>query len=64
MFNILVAYAAREDWSDVAQWGEKYVGINSADPNGWKLLARGYSELGEEEKAAEALKRYEMLKQQ
>ena len=63
VFNILVAYAAKEDWSDTAQWGEKYVSLNSGDPNGWKLLARSYTELGEEEKAAEALKRYDMLKQ-
>ena len=64
VFNILVAYAAKEDWSNVTQWGEKYVSVNPGDANGWKLLARGYTETGEEEKAAEAFKRHEMLKQQ
>lgn len=64
LFNILVACAAKEDWPNVSQWGEKYVSINQNDPNGWKLLARSYTEQGEEDKAAEALKRYETLKQQ
>jgi tetratricopeptide (TPR) repeat protein len=64
VFNILVAYAAKEDWSGVTQWGEKYVSVNPSDANGWKLLARGYTELGDEDKAAEAIKRYEMLRQQ
>jgi Flp pilus assembly protein TadD len=63
VFNILVAYAAKEDWSNAAQWGEKYVNVNSGDANGWKLLARSYTELGDQDKAAEAIKRYEMLKQ-
>ena len=64
VFNILVAYAAKEDWSNAAQWGEKYVNVNASDANGWKLLARSYTELGENDKAAEAIKRYDMLKQQ
>ena len=64
VFNILVAYAAKQDWSNVTQWGEKYVSVNAGDANGWKLLARGYTERGEQDKASEAIKRYEMLKQQ
>jgi tetratricopeptide (TPR) repeat protein len=64
VFNILVAYAAKEDWSNAAQWGEKYVNVNASDANGWKLLARSYTELGDQDKAAEAIKRYDMLKQQ
>lgn len=64
VFNILVAYAAKEDWSNAAQWGEKYVNVNPGDANGWKLLARSYNELGETDKAAEALKRYDLLKQE
>jgi tetratricopeptide (TPR) repeat protein len=63
VFNILVAYAAREDWKNVAEWGEKYVSVNPADSNGWKLLARGYTELGENEKAEDALRRYDALRQ-
>jgi len=63
LFNIVVAYAAKEDWSKVVEWGEKYVTMNSGDANGWKLLARGYSELGDQDKAADALKHYDALKQ-
>jgi len=63
VFNILVAYAAKSDWTNAAQWGEKYVSINPSDANGWKLLARSYTELGDEEKASEAIKRHDMLKQ-
>jgi tetratricopeptide (TPR) repeat protein len=63
VFNILVAYAAKEDWSDAAQWGERYVVVNPNDANGWKLLARSYTELGQQDKAQEAVKRYDMLKQ-
>jgi tetratricopeptide (TPR) repeat protein len=63
VFNILVAYAAKEDWSDAAQWGERYVTVNPNDANGWKLLARSYTELGQQDKAEEAVKRYDMLKQ-
>jgi tetratricopeptide (TPR) repeat protein len=61
VFNIYVAYVAKEDWSNAAQWGEKYVSLNPGDANGWKLLARSYTELGDSEKATEAIKRYEML---
>jgi tetratricopeptide (TPR) repeat protein len=64
VFNILVAYAFKEDWSNAAQWGEKYVNVNANDANGWKLLARSYTELGDQDRASEAMKRYEMLKQQ
>jgi predicted Zn-dependent protease len=63
VFNILVAYAAKEDWSDAAQWGERYVTVNPNDANGWKLLARSYTELGQQDKAQEAVKRYDTLKQ-
>jgi tetratricopeptide (TPR) repeat protein len=63
VFNIVVAYAAKEDWSDTSQWGERYVLVNPGDANGWKLLARSYTELGQQDKAQEAIKRYDMLKQ-
>ena len=63
VFNIYVAYIAKEDWANSAQWGEKYVSLKPTDANGWKLLARSYTELGDEDKAAEAIKRYEMLSQ-
>jgi len=63
LFNILVAYATKGDWLETSQWGEKYVNINPGDANGWKLLARSYTELGDQDKATEAIKRYETLKQ-
>lgn len=63
VFNMLVAYASKGDWSNAAQWGEKYAVVNPSDANGWKLLARSYTELGDNDKAEEALKRYDMLKQ-
>jgi len=62
VFNILVAYAAKEDWANTSQWGEKYVSVNPTDARGWQLLARSYTELGDQEKASEAIQRYEMLK--
>jgi tetratricopeptide (TPR) repeat protein len=63
VFNIVVAYAAKEDWSNTSQWGERYVLVNPTDANGWKLLARSYTELGQQDKAQEAIKRYDTLKQ-
>jgi tetratricopeptide (TPR) repeat protein len=63
VFNIYVAYVAKEDWANSAQWGEKYVSLNPGDANGWKLLARSYTELGDNDKATEAIKRFEMLSQ-
>jgi tetratricopeptide (TPR) repeat protein len=62
VFNIQVAYMAKQDWANAATWGEKYVSVSSADPKGWQYLARCYSELGDQEKAREALARYEQLR--
>ena len=61
VFNIEVAYVAKQDWTNAGVWGEKYVNIQPADPRGWQLLARIYSELGEKDKANEALGRYQQL---
>jgi Tfp pilus assembly protein PilF len=63
-FNLLAANIAKEDWGAAAGWGEKYVSVNSSDPKGWQLLARCYSEAGDNDKAAEALRRYQELKGQ
>ncbi len=63
IFNIEVAYVAKEDWNNAIDWGEKYVSINKDDPRGWRLLARCYSEIGEQAKAREALSRFEALQQ-
>ncbi len=62
IFNIVVAYVSEEDWSNAAIWGEKYVSVNPNDSKGWQLLARIYSEVGEKDKAREALARFEMLR--
>jgi tetratricopeptide (TPR) repeat protein len=59
IFNIVVAYVSEEDWTNAAQWGEKYVYVNPDDSKGWQLLARIYSEVGEKDKAKEALARFE-----
>jgi Flp pilus assembly protein TadD len=63
IFNIEVAYVAKEDWRSAIDWGEKYVKINENDPKGWQLLARCYSEVGEKDKATQALSRFEELQQ-
>jgi predicted Zn-dependent protease len=55
---------AREDWASVAVWGEKYVSINSSDPKGWQYLARCYSEAGDTDKASDALRRSQEVKEQ
>jgi Flp pilus assembly protein TadD len=63
-FNIVVAYIAKEDYSGAVVWAEKHANINPTDPRAWQLLARCYSEVGEKDKAREALKRFEMLNKQ
>jgi len=64
VYNLMAAYITKADWSNAALWGEKYVSVSPADPKGWQLLARCYGELGDDEKAAEALSRYQQLKSQ
>jgi Tfp pilus assembly protein PilF len=60
-FNLMAAYIKKSDWSNAALYGEKYVGLAPADPKGWQLLARCYGELGDDDKAAEALARFTQL---
>jgi Flp pilus assembly protein TadD len=64
LFNIIVAYIAQEDWRSAIDWAEKYAAISPNDYRGWQLLARCYSEVGEKEKAREAMQRFEMLREQ
>jgi Flp pilus assembly protein TadD len=64
IFNIVVAYIAKQDYSGAIVWAEKYANINPTDSRAWQLLARCYSEVGEKDKAREALKRFEMLSEQ
>ena len=62
VFALMGAYAVKEDWPNASLWGEKYVSLNPSNADTWKLLARCYSELGEDDKATEALQRYTTLK--
>jgi predicted Zn-dependent protease len=52
----------KQDWENGALWGEKYVLLVPSDAKGWQVLARCYSELGEDDKALEATTRYSTLK--
>lgn len=61
IFNITVAYIAKEDYRSAIEWAERYANLNPTDVRGWQLLARCYSEVGEKDKAREAMQRFEML---
>lgn len=63
VFNIAVAHVAMDDYAGSAEWLELYVTITPTDPKGWQLLARCYSEIGERDKAREAMARFEALRQ-
>lgn len=63
ILNIAVAYVAIDQYRDAADWLEKYTSISTTDPDGWRLLSRCYSEMGEKEKARDALGRFEALRQ-
>lgn len=63
VFNVMVAFMAKQDWTNGATWGEKYVNVSPSDPKGWQYLARCYSELGDKDKAREAMAHYEQLRQ-
>ncbi|HEX6790048.1 MAG TPA: tetratricopeptide repeat protein [Candidatus Krumholzibacteria bacterium] len=62
VFALMGAYAVKEDWANASVWGEKYVSLNPTKADTWRVLARCYSELGEDDKATEALNRYTTLK--
>lgn len=64
VFNIVVAYISIEEWNDAILWAEKYANISPEDYRGWQLLARCYSEVGDKDKAREAMKRFEELREQ
>ncbi len=64
IFNIVVAYISIEDWYGAIEWSEKYASIKPDDYRGWQLLARCYSEIGEKDKAREAMQRFEELREQ
>jgi protein O-GlcNAc transferase len=60
-FNIVVAYVVGSEWMQAITWGEKYVAIKPDDPNGWRLLSRSYTEVGDDAKARRCASRYEEL---
>jgi Flp pilus assembly protein TadD len=61
VFNIAVSYVSQGDYRNATDWLEKYGTLSPTDPKGWQLLARCYSELGEKDKAREAMTRFEQL---
>lgn len=61
VFNIMVAYSAAKEWPQVVTWGEKYVSINPDSADAWRLMARGYNEMGDEGKARECAARYDEI---
>jgi len=61
VFALMGAYAVKEDWPNASLWGEKYVSLNPNNADAWRLLARTYGEMGEDDKATEALQRYTAL---
>jgi superkiller protein 3 len=64
-FNIIVVYIAKGDWTQAQAWGEKYIGQNPDDPDGWRVLSRIYTEMGDQEKARRCLDRHaELIKAQ
>jgi tetratricopeptide (TPR) repeat protein len=63
VFNLAVAYVAKEDYTEASHWLEKYTNISPSDAKGWQLLARCYSEMGDKDKARDALARFEALRQ-
>lgn len=62
--KLMMSYMAKQDFTSAALYGEKYVALAPAEASGWQLLATCYNELGEDEKAADALSRYASLKGQ
>ena len=64
VLNLMVAHMAKEDYPSAAMWGEKYVQANPSDGKAWQYLATCYGEMGENDKASEALQRFQQLKGQ
>jgi len=62
VFNIAVAYVAKDDYASASEWLEQYVALLPSDPKGWQLLARCYSETDQKDKAREAMARFEQLR--
>lgn len=61
MRNIVLAFVVSEDWPDAVTWGEKYITVNPDDGDGWRLLSRAYTGIGDSEKARRCLQRFEQI---
>jgi len=64
VLNIAIANVAKEDYAEATHWLERYTSIKPKDVKGWQLLARCYSETGAKDKARDALRRFENLRNQ
>lgn len=62
VFNMMAVYVMKNDWENAALWGEKSVVLDPNSVDTWKILARAYTELGQTEKANDALQHYQTLK--
>lgn len=60
-YNILAAHVVAEDWESAITWGERYVELDSENEKGWQLLSRAYSEVGDQQKATQCMRRYEQI---
>lgn len=61
VFNMMAVYVMKSDWENAALWGEKSVLLDPNSKESWKILARAYTELGQNEKANDALGHYQTL---
>lgn len=64
VFNMMAVYVKKADWENAALWGEKSVALDPNNAETWKVLAKSYTELGQDDKAAEAFAHYQTLKGQ
>ena len=62
-FNIMATHLVAKNWVEAVTWGERYVELKPDDPRGWKFLSRGYTELGDQQKARLCMARYDQLQQ-
>ena len=58
---MMAVYVMKSDWENAALWGEKSVLLDPNSKESWKILARAYTELGQNEKANDALGHYQTL---
>jgi Tfp pilus assembly protein PilF len=62
VFNMMAVYVKKSDWENAALWGEKSVLLDPNNADTWRILAKSYTELGQDEKANDALAHYTTLK--